>query len=201
MSSPKRLILAVRNLDEGNKARSELMGARKADFDGDWSAEAGPEQLRISSLVAKSLKGDRVDFAILNAGELRHCVKHLDQIEIPSVATVVDFWIILGVMNGEFITSTDGLESELQINVLSPALLSLLLLPNSTSHLHLPNCPALLHHTWHSCPVAFTLWPSFQNATRPGEILPALNNRAQYSQSDRYSVTKRLDFSDARASK
>jgi retinol dehydrogenase 12 len=74
MSSPKRLILAVRNLDEGNKAKNELMGRKPT------STEIEVRKLDQSNFesvasFAKSLKGDRVDFAILNAGESRHCVR------------------------------------------------------------------------------------------------------------------------------
>jgi retinol dehydrogenase 12 len=66
MSSPKRLILAVRNLEEGNAARTELMGrgepteieVRKLDQN---SFES------VTSFV-KGLKGNPVDFVILNAG-------------------------------------------------------------------------------------------------------------------------------------
>jgi len=165
MSSPKRLILAVRNLDEGNKARSELMGRGKPTLTEIEVRKLDQNNFESVASFAKSLKGDRVDFAILNAG----------------------------VMNCEFITSADGLESELQVNVLSPALLSLLLLPNfhlassspkppSTPRPHLTFVSSGLH----------TMAKFPERKLGPGEILPALNNRAQYSQSDRYSVSKTI---------
>jgi retinol dehydrogenase-12 len=96
-------------------------------------------------------------------------------------------------MNGEFVASADGLESELQINVLSPALLSLLLLPNfhlASSFSKLPSTPRP-HLTFVSSGL-HTMAKFPERKLGPGEILPALNNRAQYSQSDRYSVTKTI---------
>jgi retinol dehydrogenase 12 len=75
MSSPKRLILAVRNLDEGNKARSELMGRGKPTLTEIEVRKLDQNNFESVASFAKSLKGDRVDFAILNAGELLHCVQ------------------------------------------------------------------------------------------------------------------------------
>jgi len=159
------LILAVRNLEEGNKAKNELMGRGKPT-----STEIEVRRLDQNSFESvtsfvKSLKGDRVDFAILNAG----------------------------VMNSEFITSTDGLESELQVNALSPALLSLLLLPNfhlASSSPKLPNAPRP-HLTFVSSGLhGMAKFP--ERKLGPGEILSALNNRSKYNQSDRYGVTKTI---------
>jgi NAD(P)-dependent dehydrogenase (short-subunit alcohol dehydrogenase family) len=75
MSSPKRLILAVRNLDEGNKARSELMGRGKPTLTEIEVRKLDQNNFESVASFAKSLKGDRVDFAILNAGESLHCVR------------------------------------------------------------------------------------------------------------------------------
>jgi len=100
---------------------------------------------------------------------------------------------MLGVMNAEFTTSADGLESELQVNTLSPALLSLLLLPNiylASSSPRTPNTPRP-HLTFVSSGVhSMAKFP--ERKLGPGEILPALNGRAQYNQSDRYAVTKTI---------
>ncbi|KAI9776764.1 MAG: hypothetical protein M1839_009408 [Geoglossum umbratile] len=90
-------------------------------------------------------------------------------------------------MNGEFIPSTDGLESELQVDTLSTALLSLLLLPNlrlASSYPRLPDTPRP-HLTFVSSGIhGMAKFP--ERKLGPGEVLPALSNRAQYKQSDRY---------------
>ena len=67
-SKPKRLILAVRNLDRGNTAASELTKVKAA------STEIDVRQLDQASFssvkaFADGLDGQKVDVAILNAGE------------------------------------------------------------------------------------------------------------------------------------
>ena len=69
-SKPKRLILAVRNIEKGNEAKRELDKSKAA------STQIEVRKLDQGSFAsvlsfAKGLKGDRVDLAILNAGEFR----------------------------------------------------------------------------------------------------------------------------------
>jgi NAD(P)-dependent dehydrogenase (short-subunit alcohol dehydrogenase family) len=67
-SKPKRLILAVRSLERGNTASSELAKVKSP------STEIDVRQLDQSSfssvkVFAEGLSGQKVDIAILNAGE------------------------------------------------------------------------------------------------------------------------------------
>lgn len=95
-----RIILAVRNAQRGEEARMEL---RKVDPECIFEAWE-LEQNSFASIVAFGKRAqtlDRVDMVILNAG----------------------------VMKKEYIKSPTGYELHLQVNYLSTALLSLLLLP------------------------------------------------------------------------
>lgn len=66
-SKPKRLILAVRNIEKGNTAKTELEKAKDAltNIEVRKLDQGSFESVR--SFV-KDLKGERVDIAILNAG-------------------------------------------------------------------------------------------------------------------------------------
>ena len=67
-SQPKRLILAVRNLERGNNAASELSKFKSESTEIDVRHL---DQSKFSSVqaFANELKGQKVDIAILNAGE------------------------------------------------------------------------------------------------------------------------------------
>ena len=97
----------------------------------------------------------------------------------------------LGVWNTRFNPSADGLESDLQVNTLAPALLSLLLLPNlrlAASSASPPNAPKP-----HLIFVSSGLHETAKFPERKlgaGRILAALNDPKQYKQSDRYPTTK-----------
>lgn len=70
LSKPERLILAVRNLERGNKARKELEHMKTStstQIDVKILDYANFESVRT---FAKELEGQTVDIAILNAGEL-----------------------------------------------------------------------------------------------------------------------------------
>ncbi|KAF2462744.1 NAD(P)-binding protein [Lindgomyces ingoldianus] len=160
-SKPKRLILAVRNLDRGNAAASDLSKIKDA------STEIDVRQLDQSSFAsvkafADGLSGQKVDVAILNAG----------------------------VWNFKWTPTTNGYESDLQVNVLSPALLSLLLLPNlrqatspsapDASKPHLSFVSSGLH--------AMAQFP--EHKLPAGQVLEALNDQSKYNGQDRYAATK-----------
>lgn len=96
-------------------------------------------------------------------------------------------------MNSSFQPTVDDLESDLQVNTLSPALLSLLLLPNlrlasktqrldGTPQPHLTFVGSGLH--------AMAKFP--ERKLPQGEILAKLNVREAYTQADRYPVAKTI---------
>ncbi|MCJ1246126.1 hypothetical protein MMC30_003331 [Trapelia coarctata] len=163
-SKPKRLILAVRNMEKGNAAKAELEKAKDASTNIEVRKLDQQSFESVRSFV-KDLKGERVDFAILNAG----------------------------VWNTQFNPSVDGLESGLQVNTLAPALLSLLLLPNlrlAASSASLSNAPKP-HLTFVSSGLHETAkFPERKLDT--GGILAALNDPKKYKQSDRYPTTKAI---------
>jgi len=76
-SKPRRLILAVRNVDKGNAAKKALETAKG----GDTSIEVRKlDQASFASVqaFAKDLEGEPIDIAILNAGmELRRAISAL----------------------------------------------------------------------------------------------------------------------------
>ncbi|KAF2108454.1 hypothetical protein BDV96DRAFT_605522 [Lophiotrema nucula] len=162
-SKPKRLILAVRNLDRGKTAVSRLAKTKAA------STEIDVRQLDQSSFTsvkafADGLDGQNVDIAILNAGT----------------------WSF------KWAQTTDGYENDLQVNVLSPALLSLLLLQNLRSAAsaraigsdspkpHLSFVSSGLH--------AMAKFP--ERKLPKGDILATLNDETKYDGADRYATTK-----------
>jgi NAD(P)-dependent dehydrogenase (short-subunit alcohol dehydrogenase family) len=162
-SKPKRLILAVRSLERGNSAASELAKVKAA------STEIDVRQLDQSSFssvkaFADGLNGQKVDVAILNAGT----------------------WSFKWSQTG------NGYETDLQVNVLSPALLSLLLLPNLRN-------AAAARATGSDSPKPHLSFVSsglaemakFPERKLPqGDVLPALNDQSKYNGADRYSTTK-----------
>lgn len=97
--------------------------------------------------------------------------------------------------NTKLATTSDGYESDLQVNYLGPALLSLLLLPNlriAASKPRLANTPKP-----HLTIVASGLheMAQFPQKKLPaGEVLAALNDPKQYAQKDRYPTTKLLNL-------
>lgn len=85
----------------------------------------------------------------------------------------------------------DGLESDLQVNTVAPALLSLLLLPNlrrATASTANPASPA--HLTFVSSGLHENA--KFPERTSPGGILAALNDPKKYQQQDRYPTSKTI---------
>jgi retinol dehydrogenase 12 len=158
---PRRLILAVRSIERGKAAKITLE-----------SSKAPNTQIEIQELdqgsfdsvqaFAKRLEGQRIDIAILNAG----------------------------VFSPKWTSTSDGYESDLQVNTLSPALLSLLLLPNlrlaasssqpSAVKPHLTIVSSGLHKM-----------AKFKESEQPeGQILNTLNEKTKYNQQDRYPVSK-----------
>ena len=98
---------------------------------------------------------------------------------------------LLGVWNTQFNPSEDGLESDLQVNTLAPALLSLLLLPNlrrAASSANLSNAPKP-HLTFVSSGL-YEMAKFPERKLGAGGILAALNDPNKYKQSDRYPTTK-----------
>ena len=95
--------------------------------------------------------------------------------------------------NTEFKPTEDGYESDLQINTLAPALLSILLLPNLRAASKAP--------TENNAPrphLVFTTSGLHETAKFPerklpeGQVLAALNDPKKYTKSDRYATTKTI---------
>ncbi|KAF2791054.1 NAD(P)-binding protein [Melanomma pulvis-pyrius CBS 109.77] len=166
-SKPARLILAVRSLERGNTAVTELAKLKAA------STEIDVRQLDQASFAsikafADGLDGQKVDIAILNAGT----------------------WSF------KWGQTADGYESDLHVNVLGPALLSLLLLPNlrlaassraagsDAPKPHLSFVSSGLH--------AMAKFP--ERKLPAGEALAALNEKSKYDGADRYSTTKLISL-------
>lgn len=104
---------------------------------------------------------------------------------------------VKGVWNSESIQTSDGLESDLQVNAIAPALLSLLLLPNlrrASSSPTAPTSPA--HLTFVSSGLHADA--RFPERNAPGGILAALNDSKQYQQQDRYPTSKSIGLLWAR---
>ncbi|TEY85262.1 hypothetical protein BOTCAL_0015g00510 [Botryotinia calthae] len=166
LSKPERLILAVRDVEKGNVAKKELQNGMTSSTQIDVH-KLDHSSFRSVQNFVKGLEGQRVDIAILNAGT----------------------W------NTKFTTTTDGYESNLQVNTLAPALLYLLLLPNlrvaalftrpaDAPQPHLSIVSSGLHEM-----------AKFPEKDLPqGEILAALNDANRYTQSDRYPVTKAISL-------
>lgn len=70
-SKPERLILAVRNLEKGNEAKTLLAEANKSGAKIDVRKLDQSSFKSIQDFVAE-LKGERVDIAILNAGSSQY---------------------------------------------------------------------------------------------------------------------------------
>ncbi|MCJ1390772.1 hypothetical protein MMC18_003633 [Xylographa bjoerkii] len=160
-SKPKRLILAVRNMEKGNAARQQLISLKElpTDIEVRKLDQGSFESVRD---FVKGLNGERIDIAIFNAG----------------------------VWNAKWKNTTDGLESDLQVNVLAPALLSLLLIPNARrATTAVPESPA--HLTFVSSGLhEMAKFPERHQS--PGHILTALNDPSEYNQQDRYATGKTI---------
>lgn len=67
-SNPKRLILAVRNIEKGNVAKNDLERGKNGTTKIEVRKLDQGSFVSIQSLI-RDLKGERVDIAILNAGK------------------------------------------------------------------------------------------------------------------------------------
>jgi retinol dehydrogenase-12 len=170
-SKPERLILAVRNLEKGDIAKKDLDRAKSS---GTRIEVHKLDQSSFDSIqaFAKELDGERIDIAILNAG----------------------------VWNTKFITTPDGHESDLQVNALGPALLSLLLLPNLRAAAASPHPPGAPRPHMTIVSSGLHEMAKFPEKNLPRrEILSALDDEKRYTQSDRYPVTKTINLLWTRA--
>jgi retinol dehydrogenase-12 len=163
-SNPARLILAVRSMERGNAAVSQLKDGNVTSTEFELRHL---DQANFASIKAftDGLANDRLDIAILSAG----------------------------VWNFGYKATSDGYESDLQVNVLAPALLSLLLLPNlrrqaAAEPSSSPFTPRL---TFVSS--ALHAQAKFPERNLPaGQVVAALNDPSKYDGFDRYSTTKLL---------
>lgn len=166
--NPGRLILAVRNLQKGEVAQKELDNIRATSTIIE-TRELDQGSFASVRAFVKWLDGQRIDIALLNAG----------------------------VWNSKFTLTKDGLESDLQVNTVAPALLALLLLPNlrrASSSLNAPSAPS--HLTFVSSGLHENA--RFAERNTPGNILDALNDPKQYQKQDRYPTSKTIGLLWAR---
>ncbi|KAF1978688.1 NAD(P)-binding protein, partial [Bimuria novae-zelandiae CBS 107.79] len=172
-SQPKRVILAVRNIERGQAAASEL---RKGSSE---PTEVDVRQVDQASLVSvksfvDGLAGQEVDIAILNAAPLTDLFPRS--------------------MKFKFSTTTDGYESDLQVNALAPALLSFLLLSNLRRAAATRPSEDIKPHL---CLVSNGLheMAKFPERKLPaGQVLAALNDSNKYNNQNRYPTTNLISL-------
>lgn len=100
-----------------------------------------------------------------------------------------------GVWNTKFTTTADGYESDLQVNDLGPALLSLLLLPNLRAAATSPRASeAPRPHLTIVSSGLHEMAKFPERSLAKGEILAALNDEKKYKQQDRYPTTKLISL-------
>ena len=197
-SKPKRLILAVRNVEKGNEVKAELEKAKAP------STEIEVRKLDQSSFAsvssfAKGLKGDRVDLAILNAGKFMYTTAAKVHAMEPNRDDVLTTASSTGVWNTRFQVTEDGCESDLQVNTLAPALLSILLIPNlrTASKAPVENNAPRPHLVFVSS--GLHEMAKFPERMLPsGQVLATLNDPKKYTKQDRYPTTKTIGLLWAR---
>ncbi|OAL45197.1 NAD(P)-binding protein [Pyrenochaeta sp. DS3sAY3a] len=116
--------------------------------------------------AANELKGQRVDIAILNAGT----------------------W------TSKFFRSVDGYETDLHVNVLGSAFLSLLLLPSLQIAASSPAIDSVKPHLTFVSSGLHAMAKFPERRLPAGQILQALNNESTYNAQDRYSTTKLISL-------
>ena len=100
---------------------------------------------------------------------------------------------LAGVWNTKFTATPDGYESDLQVNVLSPALLSLLLLPNlrlaasTPRHVDAPKPHLTIVTSGLHEQASFS-----ERKAAEGQVISTLNDRKHYLQRDRYPTSKTI---------
>jgi len=184
-SRPARLILAVRSLERGKRAASELAKLKESNTEIDVRQL---DQAKFSSVkdFVDGLQGQKIDIAILNAGRAN--------------ASSEEPWLVAhtntGTWSFKWEQTVDGYESDIAVNVLGPALLSLLLLPNlrravssrsSNSDVpppHLTFVSSGLH--------AMAKFPERKLAS--GNVLSTLNDPRKYDGTDRYATSKLISL-------
>lgn len=159
-----RLIIAVRTLSKGEEAKATILGSNptsKTIVDiWELDLESFDSVLAFGRRATQDL--DRLDVAILNAGNFKF---------------------------GWATSPATGNESQLQVNHLSPALLSLLLVPILRKTSHALKSPSRL--TFTSSEVH--MWTPF-NEQKAENVIQELNKKELFSNAiDRYSVTKLLN--------
>ncbi|KAH7115032.1 hypothetical protein B0J11DRAFT_561675 [Dendryphion nanum] len=149
-SNPKRLILAVRNLERGNTAVSELTKLEATSIKIDLRQLDQSNFLSVKAF-SKGLKGQKVDSEI-----------------------------------------GDNYETDLQVHVLGPTLLSLLLLQNVRSAASARAfCSDLANPHMRFVSSGLHAMAKFPEGNLPaGEVQAALNDQTKYNRADRYQTTK-----------
>lgn len=180
-SKPKRLILAVRNLERGNTAATELSKAKSP------STEIDVRQLDQSSFAsikgfAEGLSGQPVDIAILNAGKYQWPVARCYELTNR----------IAGTWSFKWGQTADGYETDLHVNVLGPSLLSLYLLPNlrAAAAARTPQSTAPKPHLCFVSSGLHTMAKFSERKLPTEEVIAALNDQKKYNGQDRYATSK-----------
>ena len=98
----------------------------------------------------------------------------------------------LGCFSSRWTTTADGYESELQVNALSPALLSKLLLPNLrlAANSPDPDLPSLHLAVVSSDLISMAKFP--ESCAPEGQVIASLNVQSKYQQADRYPASKAI---------
>ncbi|KIM23308.1 hypothetical protein M408DRAFT_332407 [Serendipita vermifera MAFF 305830] len=175
--NPARLIIAVRTLSKGEKAKRDILESGKKE--GPPGSVREETQVDVWSL-------DLCDFESVRAFAAK-CEKELSRIDILLENAAI--------MNSGWTVTRNGWESDLQTNVLSTFLLASLLAPivAKTSKLPVPVPGSTLKpHIVIVASDAHYISP-FRVRNEPN-ILAALNDRTHYFKDDRYSDTKAIDI-------
>ncbi|KAF2657153.1 NAD(P)-binding protein [Lophiostoma macrostomum CBS 122681] len=185
-SKPRRLILAVRNLQKGNAAAMSLRSSKQSLGNTETHVEVRELDMADNKSVRRfvdGLEGARVDFAVLNAG-------------------IVNMHV--GIWTMKWQQNTSGTELDLQVNVLGPALLSLLLLPNLrlAARQHKPGSETPKSHLTFVSSGLHARARFSERGLPEGSILAALNDREKRDQgfdsTEQYATSKLLNLLWAR---
>uniref|UniRef100_P9WEF3 Short chain dehydrogenase vniD n=1 Tax=Virgaria nigra TaxID=1085564 RepID=VNID_VIRNI len=155
-----RLIIAVRNEEKGQRAKASLIAGRQvaADAVQVWKLDLESYD-SIGSFIERAGALDRLDIAVLNAGVMNQ--KHV-------------------------LTAATGREQTIQVNVLSTALLAILLLPLLRAKI--PSGPPGRLSIVSS---DMASWAKFKEASAT-PLLPALDWPESFDVPERYCVSKVL---------